>query len=157
MPDDQGKNKKTKRSFLIRTENFHPTVLKHLKGREDLLTFRQLQGEMAKYYRLLLKVQNIAKNQKFSITLPLNENVSGPGPGAASEALLEEIDGDKEEQNMSETIANDIIVNHLNAALEEIKAICLDLLLEEIEEIPTEGSVEELFQAKEELLKKKKQ
>jgi SpoVK/Ycf46/Vps4 family AAA+-type ATPase len=123
-------------SFLLPTENLHPTVQKHLEGRLDVLVYRQLQGEFAKYYRFLKNYAKVDDLQKFSIKLCLNKEAEDAlGPVEKKVDVLTIDTNNNENGPLSQAIINDVFVRHLNEALEEIKEIALRVVLEEIKEV----------------------
>lgn len=132
-------NENKNRAFLVNTENLNPIVLKHLENKGDILTLRTLQGEMAELYRLLT-IQTNGTVDKFALKVELgtvsdsNEKVTLEAKGYA--------------WSFKDKIVRDVFQKHIIDAIEELKNISLECVLEDIKEIPINGNVEELTAAK---------
>lgn len=132
-------NENKNRAFLVNTENLNPIVLKHLENKGDILTLRTLQGEMAELYRLLT-IQTNGTVDKFALKVELgtvsdsNEKVTLEAKGYA--------------WSFKDKIVRDVFQKHIIDAIEELKNISLECVLEDIKEIPIDGNVEELTAAK---------
>lgn len=145
-------DKKQKRSFLVNTERFNPILLKQLDGKEDILSFRKLQGEMADLYKFLtVSSTGLAQSQNLVINL-------NPTPEEKQNKHWLSDDGPKLHINyahsMHEKVVKEVVLKHLAAALEELKTISLEFILEDIKEIPLDGNVDELVAFKETLKEK---
>lgn len=131
-----GQNNNNKnRAFLVNTENLDPIVLKHLENKGDILTLRTLQGEMAELYRLL-SIQTNGTIDNFVLQVELEPN--------KTKIIVDNV----HPSTIKTKVIRDVFLKHITNALEDLKNISLECILEDIKEVPVDGSVEELTAAK---------
>lgn len=140
-------NKNKGRAFLVETEKLNPIVLKHLKNKGDILTLRTLQGEMAELYRLLaVETNGITDNLFLEVELnPANGQAKNDGWPINKKTLTSEY---VYAHSMKDAIIHDVLLKHVAKAVEELRELALECILEDIKEVPVNGDVEELTSAK---------
>jgi hypothetical protein len=108
------------KSFSVKLENLHEIVSSAMSEKPDIVSFREIQGEAAKLLRNLSMAHSLVSERNFSVSF---------GGADDDSSLLEKTE-------FARLLSKQLFAKHLSNALDEMKQICFEVILEEISPIP---------------------